>query len=184
MQSFSVPEVKIKEVQLPYTMPYRTIIPEVDVERKFVGGSGQISEKIMARLQDRVKLERPVIRLDQSGEVVIVETLNHEVYQSKFVISAIPPVLTTKIHFNPELPPIRNQLIHRLPMGSVIKCMVYYKEAFWRKMAKGKIYFGKESIVICKSEQGGKLKWFSVMIWWFRNNIRQALKEPSAQPKI
>ncbi|XP_077150934.1 amine oxidase [flavin-containing] A-like isoform X1 [Ranitomeya variabilis] len=103
-------------------------------ERKFVGGSGQISEKIMARLQDRVKLERPVIRLDQSGEVVIVETLNHEVYQSKFVISAIPPVLTTKIHFNPELPSVRNQLIHRLPMGSVIKCMVYYKEAFWRKM--------------------------------------------------
>ncbi|XP_077150932.1 amine oxidase [flavin-containing] B-like isoform X1 [Ranitomeya variabilis] len=103
-------------------------------ERKFVGGSGQISEKIMARLQDRVKLERPVIRLVQSGEVVIVETLNHEVYQSKFVISAIPPVLTTKIHFNPELPSVRNQLIHRLPMGSVIKCMVYYKEAFWRKM--------------------------------------------------
>lgn len=103
-------------------------------ERKFYGGSGQISERIMARLQDRVKLESPVIRLDQSGEVVIVETLNHEAYQSKFVISAIPPVLTTKIHFNPELPPVRNQLIHRLPMGSVIKCMVYYKEAFWRKM--------------------------------------------------
>ncbi|XP_018428122.1 PREDICTED: amine oxidase [flavin-containing] A-like [Nanorana parkeri] len=103
-------------------------------ERKFVGGSGQISERIMDRLQDRVKLERPVIRLDQSGENVIVETLNHEIYQSKFVISAIPPVLSTKIHFTPELPPVRNQLIHRLPMGSVIKCMVYYKEAFWRKM--------------------------------------------------
>lgn len=103
-------------------------------ERKFVGGSGQISEKIMNLLQDRVKLERPVIRLDQSGENVIVETLNHEIYQSKFVISAIPPVLSTKIHFTPELPPVRNQLIHRLPMGSVIKCMVYYKEAFWRKM--------------------------------------------------
>ncbi|XP_068121702.1 amine oxidase [flavin-containing] B-like [Hyperolius riggenbachi] len=103
-------------------------------ERKFVGGSGQISEKIMERLQDQVKLESPVVRLDQSGECVIVETLNHEIYQSKYVISAIPPVLTTKIHFTPELPSVRNQLIHRLPMGSVIKCMVYYKEAFWRKM--------------------------------------------------
>uniref|UniRef100_A0A6I8RBQ0 Amine oxidase n=1 Tax=Xenopus tropicalis TaxID=8364 RepID=A0A6I8RBQ0_XENTR len=54
--------------------------------------------------------------------------------QAKYVISAIPPGLTTKIHFNPELPPTRNQLIQRLPMGSVIKCMMYYKEAFWRKM--------------------------------------------------
>ncbi|XP_050792564.1 amine oxidase [flavin-containing] A [Gopherus flavomarginatus] len=103
-------------------------------ERKFVGGSGQITEKIMERLQGRVKLERPVVRIDQSGDNVIVETLNHEIYEASYVISAIPPGLTTKIHFNPELPSERNQLIHRLPMGSVIKCMMYYKEAFWKKM--------------------------------------------------
>ncbi|XP_063306212.1 amine oxidase [flavin-containing] A-like [Pelobates fuscus] len=102
-------------------------------ERKFVGGSGQISEKLMDCLQGRVKLERPVVSLDQSGDKVIVETLNHEIYQGKYVISAIPPILTTKIHFKPQLPPVRNQLIQRLPMGSVIKCMMYYKEAFWRK---------------------------------------------------
>ncbi|KAE8623000.1 hypothetical protein XENTR_v10005454 [Xenopus tropicalis] len=103
-------------------------------ERKFVGGSGQISERIMERLQGRVMLESPVIKIDQSGPCVIVETLNHETFEAKYIISAIPPVLTTKIHFEPELPAIRNQLIQRLPMGSVIKCMVYYKEAFWRKM--------------------------------------------------
>ncbi|EMP31495.1 Amine oxidase [flavin-containing] A, partial [Chelonia mydas] len=103
-------------------------------ERKFVGGSGQITEKIMELLKGRVKLERPVFCIDQSGDNVIVETLNHEIYEGSYVISAIPPGLTTKIHFNPELPSERNQLIHRLPMGSVIKCMVYYKEAFWKKM--------------------------------------------------
>ncbi|OCT91673.1 amine oxidase [flavin-containing] A [Xenopus laevis] len=103
-------------------------------ERKFVGGSGQISERIMERLQGRVMLESPVVKIDQSGQSVIVETLNHKTYEAKYVISAIPPILTTKIHFEPELPAIRNQLIQRLPMGSVIKCMVYYKEAFWRKM--------------------------------------------------
>uniref|UniRef100_A0A8C2TL05 Amine oxidase n=3 Tax=Coturnix japonica TaxID=93934 RepID=A0A8C2TL05_COTJA len=102
-------------------------------ERKFVGGSGQISEKIMERLKGRVKLERPVVCIDQTGDNVIVETLNHETYEGKYVISAIPPILTTKIHFKPELPPKRNQLIQRLPMGSVIKCMMYYKEAFWKR---------------------------------------------------
>lgn len=45
-----------------------------------MGGAGQISEKLMEILQDRVKLQRPVVRLDQSGENVTVETLNHEVY--------------------------------------------------------------------------------------------------------
>ncbi|KAJ6667610.1 hypothetical protein lerEdw1_016731 [Lerista edwardsae] len=103
-------------------------------ERKFVGGSGQITEKIMELLKDKVKLERPVVHIDQSGDNVIVETLNHEIYEGRYVISAIPPILTMKIHFKPDLPTKRNQLIQRLPMGSVIKCMMYYKEAFWKKM--------------------------------------------------
>nr|XP_008105637.1 PREDICTED: amine oxidase [flavin-containing] A [Anolis carolinensis] len=103
-------------------------------ERKFVGGSGQISEKIMELLKDNVKLERPVVHIDQSGDSIIVKTLNHETYKGRYVISAIPPVLTTKIHFEPALPTKRNQLIQRIPMGSVIKCMMYYKDAFWKRM--------------------------------------------------
>ncbi|XP_028731732.1 amine oxidase [flavin-containing] A [Peromyscus leucopus] len=102
-------------------------------ERKFVGGAGQVSEKMMDLLGDKVKLSSPVTYIDQTDDNIIVETLNHEHYECKYVISAIPPNLTTKIHFKPELPPERNQLIQRLPMGAVIKCMVYYKEAFWKK---------------------------------------------------
>ncbi|XP_049727233.1 amine oxidase [flavin-containing] A [Elephas maximus indicus] len=102
-------------------------------ERKFVGGSGQVSERIMDLLGERVKLRCPVSSIDQSGENIIIETLNHEVYECRYVISAIPPPLTSKIHFRPELPSERNQLIQRLPMGSIIKCMMYYREAFWKK---------------------------------------------------
>nr|KAF6435941.1 monoamine oxidase A [Rousettus aegyptiacus] len=102
-------------------------------ERKFVGGSGQVSERIMNLLGDKVKLKHPVTCVDQSGENIIIETLNHEIYKCRYVISAIPPTLTAKIHFRPELPTERNQLIQRVPMGAIIKCMMYYKEAFWRK---------------------------------------------------
>ncbi|KAG7241348.1 hypothetical protein INR49_025714 [Caranx melampygus] len=102
-------------------------------ERKFVGGSGQISESMARELGDRVKLQSPVYRIDQSGDTVVVETVNKQTYKAKYVIVATPPGMNLKMHFNPELPPLRNQLIHRVPMGSVIKCMVYYKENFWRK---------------------------------------------------
>ncbi|XP_077436379.1 amine oxidase [flavin-containing] [Vanacampus margaritifer] len=102
-------------------------------ERKFVGGSGQISECMARELGDRVKLQSPVCRIDQSGDMVVVETTDKQTYMAKYVILAIPPCLNQKIHFSPELPPLRNQLINRVPMGSVIKCMVYYKENFWRK---------------------------------------------------
>ncbi|KAM9803028.1 amine oxidase [flavin-containing] [Syngnathus typhle] len=102
-------------------------------ERKFLGGSGQISECMARELGDRVKLQSPVYRIDQSGDMVLVETTDKQTYMAKYVIVATPPVLNLKMHFNPELPPLRNQLISRVPMGSVIKCMVYYKENFWRK---------------------------------------------------
>ncbi|XP_077584824.1 amine oxidase [flavin-containing] [Stigmatopora nigra] len=103
-------------------------------ERKFMGGSGQISESMARELGDRVKLQSPVVRIDQSGDAVLVETIDKQAYTAKYVIVATPPCLNLKMHFNPELPPLRNQLINRVPMGSVIKCMVYYKENFWRKM--------------------------------------------------
>ncbi|XP_068602341.1 amine oxidase [flavin-containing] [Brachionichthys hirsutus] len=102
-------------------------------ERKFVGGSGQISECIAKELGERVKLESPVYSIDQSGGAMLVKTLKNETYQARYVIMATPPTLNMKIHFKPELPPLRNQLIQRVPMGSVIKCMVYYRENFWKK---------------------------------------------------
>ncbi|XP_012693030.2 amine oxidase [flavin-containing] isoform X2 [Clupea harengus] len=102
-------------------------------ERKFVGGSSQISESMQSELGDRVKLESPVCSIDQTKDLVEVKTVHGDTYKGKYVILAIPPGLNLKIHFSPELPPLRNQLIHRVPMGSVIKCMVYYKKNFWRE---------------------------------------------------
>lgn len=49
-------------------------------ERKFVGGSGQISECMAEELGERVKLESPVCRIDQSGDAVVVETLDKQTY--------------------------------------------------------------------------------------------------------
>ncbi|KAI4545497.1 hypothetical protein MJG53_019618 [Ovis ammon polii x Ovis aries] len=130
----SFPSVWNPIAYLDHNNLWRTMDDMGQEERKFVGGSGQVSERIMELLGDRVKLERPVIHIDQTGENVLVETLNHELYEAKYVISAVPPVLGMKIHFNPPLPMMRNQLITRVPLGSVIKSIVYYKEPFWRNM--------------------------------------------------
>ncbi|KAJ3592724.1 hypothetical protein NHX12_007851 [Muraenolepis orangiensis] len=103
-------------------------------ERKFVGGSNQITECMARELGEQVILQSPVCSIDQTGVMVAVETLQQQTFMSKYVIVATPPALNLKMHFKPELPPLRNQLINRVPMGSVIKCMVYYKENFWRRM--------------------------------------------------
>ncbi|ERE65591.1 amine oxidase [flavin-containing] A, partial [Cricetulus griseus] len=113
-------------------------------EQKFVGGAGQVSEQMADLLADKGKLSSSITYIDQTDDNIIVETLNHEHYeaigyvsgdilliafQCKYVISSIPPILMVKIHFKPELPSERIQLIQCLPMGAVIKCV---KEAFWK----------------------------------------------------
>lgn len=61
-------------------------------------------------------------------EVVIYEFL-----QAKYVIMSVPVPLQNRIVYEPPLPANRNQLIHRMPMGSVIKTFMYYDSPFWRK---------------------------------------------------
>lgn len=79
------------------------------------------------------------------------------------MIVATPPGLNLKMHFNPELPPLRNQLIHRVPMGSVIKCMVYYKENFWRKKGTVEVERDREGMLLFMS-------FFTCTLFFFYNS--------------
>ncbi|XP_038050318.1 amine oxidase [flavin-containing] B-like isoform X4 [Patiria miniata] len=102
-------------------------------ERKFVGGSQQLSIKMGERVgKDNIKLESPVSKIEQSEEKVVVQTINGDVFEAKYVIMAMAPSMTQRIHYSPPLPPRRNQLIARAPVGSVIKCMVYYDRQWWK----------------------------------------------------
>lgn len=108
-------------------------IEDAGQERKFIGGSQQISNRLKDRLGDRVILNSPVCRLHQDADHVVVTCENGKKYQAKFVISAMPQALLNSVSFDPPLPPLKNQLIQRIPMGSVIKTVTFYKKAFWRE---------------------------------------------------
>lgn len=101
-------------------------------ERKFVGGSQQISEKIAAILGDTVLLSKPVVGITQDQNAVEVKTLDGTTFKTRYIILATPPALQMKIHYDPPLPPLRNQLIQRTPMGTVMKCILYYQTTFWK----------------------------------------------------
>nr|XP_032834967.1 amine oxidase [flavin-containing]-like [Petromyzon marinus] len=106
-------------------------------ERKFVGGSSQISERMAESLGDRVKLSSPVTRIEQqqppgSSGRVHIHTEGGAQYMADFAVLALPPAMLARVELAPALPPVRAQLLQRLPMGSVVKCMVYYRSAFWR----------------------------------------------------
>ncbi len=103
-----------------------------------------IADNMAAQLGDSVTLSAPVSRISQTrdgpkrdgpkgdGTVVLVASGGKSV-SARRVVVAIPPVLAGRIEYEPVLPPWRDQLTQRMPMGSVIKCMAVYDEPFWRE---------------------------------------------------
>lgn len=102
---------------------------------KFYGGSQTISDKMAEELGDRVKLNKCVIRIKESEDHVILSCADGSQYKASFVISSLPPALLSRISFNPPLPALKNQAIQRIPMGSIIKTVTFYKRPFWREKA-------------------------------------------------
>jgi monoamine oxidase len=91
-------------------------------------GFQTISIRLAERLGDRVLLSTPVHAIEQTEEEVIVGGL-----RARLVICAVPLALSGRIRWDPPLPALRDQLSQRVPMGSVIKCIAFYDEPFWRR---------------------------------------------------
>ena len=69
--------------------------------------------------------------------------------QGTHVIIAMAPSMTQRITYTPSLPPKRNQLIARAPMGSVMKCLVYYRTRFWKSKGMGCLFVLFLCLFVC-----------------------------------
>jgi monoamine oxidase len=78
-------------------------------------------------------LKEPVDSIVQTDNNVTVVTANGKQIKTKYVVLACSPVMTGKIKYSPPLPSARDELSQRYFMGRVIKCLAFYKEAFWIK---------------------------------------------------
>lgn len=95
------------------------------------GGLGQLPVLMAKPLQDQTVLGSPVRSISQDSDGVTVRTDNGS-YRGKYVIVAVPPTLAGQIVYDPPMPAVRMQLTQRVPMGTSIKCIAVYPEAFWR----------------------------------------------------
>jgi monoamine oxidase len=99
---------------------------------RFYGGSQLIANRVARAVgKKRVLLKKPVRRIIQRKNKVIVEAKRLRV-RAKHVIVALPPTLTGRIDYRPDLPFDRDQLTQRLPQGTLIKIAVVYDRPFWR----------------------------------------------------
>ena len=108
------------------------------------GGLGQLPVLMAQALGDRVVLNSPVYAISQDDSGVTVDTQTAR-YTGLYVIVAIPPPLAGRIIYNPALPANRMQVTQRNPVGTSIKCLAVYPEAFWRS-TRGHAWSGQGDV--------------------------------------
>jgi monoamine oxidase len=100
-------------------------------EQRFEGGAQLIALRLADKLKDRIELEAPVKRIEQSGGGVDVFAQGIDVRAERAIV-AIPPTLAGRIQYDPLLPSSRDQLTQRLGQGNLIKVTAVYDTPFWR----------------------------------------------------
>ena len=101
-------------------------------QSRLVGGSQQVAIRVAHKLGHRVHKHAAVRRIVHHGNHVVVETDKLHV-RAKRVVVAVPPALAARIEYDPLLPPARDQLTQRMPMGALMKVEAVYSTPFWRK---------------------------------------------------
>ncbi|MCB9681651.1 MAG: FAD-dependent oxidoreductase [Alphaproteobacteria bacterium] len=112
-------------------------MPLVDTEGGFqelrlVDGAQAFSEGLADRVgRERVHLGRPVRGVSQDDDGVTVHTDDGDL-RGGHAIVAMPLGLLDRLRWAPALPPLRDQLHQRCPMGATVKVFCAYARPFWR----------------------------------------------------
>jgi len=102
------------------------------LESRVVGGTGTIIDKLTAELGNRVLLNAPVRRIDQTGSQVCLTSDAGLVTADKAIV-AVSPTIAGRIDYDPPLPMARDHLTQRSPMGWGMKVFAAYPTPFWRE---------------------------------------------------
>jgi monoamine oxidase len=117
------------------------------------GGAGQLPELLAQKLpQGTIRLNSPVVKIEQHRPVALpifrkntstsaphpadaVATITllggDQLHARHAVIVACPPHVAGTIIYEPPMPPRREQLTQRAPMGTIIKVLAVFDSPFW-----------------------------------------------------
>ncbi|MGA4728003.1 flavin monoamine oxidase family protein [Micromonospora taraxaci] len=99
---------------------------------RIVGGPPALAERMAAALPPgALTLAAPVRAVEQTVDGVTAWTDTGRVNGDALVV-ALAPALAGRIRYAPPLPPLRDGLTQRMPMGSALKVHAVYPEPFWR----------------------------------------------------
>jgi putrescine oxidase len=102
------------------------------LDERVIGGLQQVPLLLAERLGGDVRLGQAVrtLRWHEGGVTAITDSVE---VKARFAIIAVPPILISRIGYEPPLPRRQQQLHQHLSMGFVIKVHAVYETPFWRE---------------------------------------------------
>ena len=95
------------------------------------GGAPELAARFAAPLGDRLILSSPVRTVRHDREHVEVES-DRSIVRARHAIIATPPVLASRIEFDPVLPSSYASLLRSYVPGAITRSIATYDEPFWR----------------------------------------------------
>jgi monoamine oxidase len=95
------------------------------------GGAPELAVRFAAPLGERLWLASPVRWIRHRNDHVEVGG-DHDTVRAKHAIIATPPLLASRIEFDPALPSDHASLLRSYPPGAITRVITTYDEPFWR----------------------------------------------------
>jgi monoamine oxidase len=96
----------------------------------FEGGAHALTDRLAALVGDRIRLESPVLSLEQSDAGVLAHTASGS-FAGVHAIVALPPVLAGRMVYEPAMPALRDYLTQRMPIRGKYAVAALYDAPFW-----------------------------------------------------
>jgi monoamine oxidase len=100
-------------------------------DSRFQAGMQSLATGLAAALKGSLRLRQPVEEIQQDGDGVMVRSTSLTVWATQAIV-ALPPTLAGRIRYSPPMPPLRDSLTQRMPMGTALKMMFVFANPFWR----------------------------------------------------
>jgi monoamine oxidase len=105
-----------------------------------IGGAQQLCTALAGQLRNPVRLNTPVLAVDQTNHTVIVRTAPVSL-QARRAILAIAPPRAADLVLTPQLPAEHSTALQAMQMGAYTKFVVQYQRPWWRQQGLSGLAF-------------------------------------------
>jgi monoamine oxidase len=122
--------------------------------QKISGGTDQLTNAFAKRLEGKIKLSAPVVKVAQdeiSVKAIFIENGRLQTIAADFLVFTIPFTMLRKIEISPAFSAQKQEAIHKLKYDSAARFFIETRRRFWHDAGLNGFAFGAENAEVWNS---------------------------------